>query len=278
MKLSDFKINERNKEKTAFYASDVMKPVLDLYLSFKEKPTNPPHWYDTAKFGAGKGVEEALLKVLKDSGFVNEDYIQEEHGRVDFIREGVEIHGYIDAMTKDGLPIEIKSINNANKFDIAKYDRGEPRENYVGQLSVYMDSLDVDIGYLFVCSIDGLHRYLFECKRIDKCKFKCGNITVDIDKEYKKWAILKKGNIDVDVMPDPFEYRYKYDIKELDWSKISVGAISLARNNKKVIGDWQVLYSPYTDRILELQGATRGYTDEEIEYIKEKTKGYSSKK
>lgn len=276
MKLTDFKIIPRKKEKTAFYASDVLKSSLDLYLSFKEDPTNPPTWYDTMKFGAGKGMEEEALKVMKQSGIVNEDYVQEEHGRVDIEREGVTIHGYIDAMTKDGLPIEIKSINNKNAFDIKKYENGDPRESYVGQLSVYMDALNVDTGYLFVCSIDGLHRFLFECKRIGPRKFKCKNTVIDLDKEYKRWAKLYKENIQKDILPDVFEYRYKFDLNNLDWKSISKTNISLMRNNRKVYGDWQVLWSPYKDRIIELQGEELGYSTEELELIRSKTDGYSN--
>lgn len=277
MKLSEFVVKFEDREKKAFYASDVFKPVLDLYFAFTgEAKTNPASWYDTLKWGAGKGVEEALLKVLKDSGVVPEDYDQKTHGRIEIEREGVKINGYIDAKTKSGLPIEIKSINNKNSFDIRKYEEGKPRENYVGQLAVYMDSLAVDTGYLFVASIDGLNRFLFECKKIGDRKYKCGDVEVDLDKEYKKWANLMNNHILKKELPDVFEYRYKHNIEEIDWKKVSAGDISKARNGKKVIGDFNVSFSPWKDKIVELQGETLGYTPEETNRIKELTKGFSN--
>ena len=281
MKLSELKHKTEQREKTAFYASDVFKPILDLYFSFKgTEPTNPPDWYETLKWGAGKGVEEAMLKVLKDSGVVPEDYDQKEHGRIEIEREGIRINGYIDAKTKDGLPIEIKSINNKNQFDIQKYEEGYPRENYVGQLAVYMDALGVSRGYLFVSSIDGLNRFLFECNKIGERKYKCKNTEVDLDKEYKRWSKLYNGNIDKSIVPKPTEYIYKVPIDEIDWGKVSKTDISKARNGQKVIGgkdSWRITYSPWKDLILQMQGVAVGYTAEEIEKIKSLTKGYSAK-
>ena len=278
MKLSDFKLKQEKREKKAFYSSDFGKPILDLYFGFKGiVPTNPTEWYQTMKFGAGKGVEESMLKVLKDSGFVAEDYDQKTHGRIEIEREGVRINGYIDAITKDGLPIEIKSINNKNQFDIAKYEDGKPRENYVGQLAIYMDALGVDTGYLLVSSIDGLNYFLFECKKIGERKYKCKDTEVDLDKEYKRWSKLYSGNIEKDIEPKATEYLYKYDINTIDWNKLSKTAISKARNNHAVVGDFQITYSPWADKIIEMQGTQRGYTEDEIKFIKEKTKGFSVK-
>ncbi len=261
MNLSEFKINQDRKEKKAFYASDFGKPLLDVYFAFKlVDPTNPLKWNDILKFGAGKGVEESMLKILKDSGFVDENYDQKEHGRIEIEREGVRINGYIDAKTKDGLPIEIKSINNKNQFDIKKYEDGKPRENYVGQLAIYMDALSVDIGYLLVSSIDGLNYFLFECKKIGERKYKCKDTEVDLNKEYLRWAKLYRGNVEKSITPQPTEYIYKHDVSTLDWSKVSKTAISKARNGHAVVGDFQVSYSPYKDKIIKMQGATLGYT------------------
>lgn len=277
MLFKDFKVNFEDREKRAFYASDFNKPVLDLYFAFTGEPkTNPPEWYETLKWGAGKGVEEAMLKVLKDSGFVPPDYDQKEHGRIEVEREGIKINGYIDAKTFDGLPIEIKSINNANKYDIQKYENNFPRENYVGQLAIYMDSLGVDSGYLLVSSIDGLHRFLFECKKVGDRKYRCGNTEVDLDKEYKRWAKLYRGNIDPKICPKPTEYVYKRDVGEIDWTKVSKTDISKARNNRKVIGDYQVVFSDWADKIIEMQGGSRGYSNEELDIIKEKTRGFTT--
>ena len=275
--LERLKLNHEQHKKEAFWPSDFEKPVLDLYFAFTDEPkTNPPKWYDTLKWGAGRGVEDSMLTVLKDSGIVNEDYDQKQHGRVEIQREGVQINGYVDAITKDGTPIEIKSINNNNSFDIRRYEKGEPRSNYVGQLSIYMDALGVGVGYLFVSSIDGLHRWMLECKKVGERKYKCANTEVDLDKEYKRWSRLFKHNVEPQVQPQPTEYLYKKPIEEIDWRKLSKTDISKARNNRKVIGDWKVSFSPWKDKIIELQGASLGYTPQELERIEELTKGYTT--
>lgn len=276
LNLDTLEYTREEKVKDAFYASDVLRPAFELYHRFiGTKETNPIKWYDTLKMGAGNGVEEAMLRVLKDSGVVDKEYNQHEHGKVSYDKHGVPIHGRIDAITKQGIPIEIKSINNKNAWDIMSYENNMPRENYVGQLSVYMDYLGVDTGYLFVASVDGLNRFWFECKRNGDV-FTCGRVKFDLAKEIKRWKNLWDNHVVPRVEPDPFEYIYKYKIEELDWKTISADKISKARNNKAVIGDYQVGWSGYKDLWISRQGETAGYTAEELIKINELTTGYST--
>ncbi len=270
------KYSREKKNKTAFFASDVLKPSFDLYHKFiGTDETNPTKWYETLRMGAGKGAEEAMLEVLKQSGIVDKDYKQEEHGRVDYSINDITIHGYIDAITTDGYPIEIKTINNKNSYDIMKYDNNEPRENYVGQLAVYMDFLKKDVGYLFVASLDGLNTYFIKCTRHDDI-FKCGKTEFNLKEELDRWNNLYTNHIVKKIEPNVFEYRYKIPIQEIEWDKISKSKIGLARNNKAVIGDFQVLYSPFKDLWIEKQNETLGYTSEELIEINKLTKGYSN--
>lgn len=265
------------KEKKNFYASDFGKPIYELYLKYKGIPeTNPPKWSDTLKWGAGKGVETAMVDVLKQSGIVPQDYVQETHGGFKMEREGITISGYMDAKNMEGLPIEIKSINNKNAFDIMNYENKKPRENYVGQLSIYMDFLGVDKGFLFVASIDGLSTFWLECNKVGERLYQCGEIIVDLDKQYKQWSKLKTEYVDKDVEPSVWQYVYKYDVDKIDWKTISAGDISKARNGKKVLGNWQISYSNFKDLIIEKQGATLGYSLEELEKINKATSGYTT--
>lgn len=57
---------------------------------------------------------------------------------------------------------------------------------------------------------------------------------------------------------------------------MSKGDISKARNGHKVLGDWQILYSPWKDLIIKRQGAELGYNAEEITKIKQLTEGYTT--
>ena len=281
---------EKDRLKQAFYCSDFGKLDLDLYFSFTDEPkTNPPKWNDTLKWGAGKGVEMAMLDILKSNGIVAQDYVQETHGRVEMQREGVQINGYMDAMTtgdkvaefglEAGCPIEIKSINNANKYDIAKYETENPRENYVGQLATYMDFLGKNRGYLFVASIDGLHTFFFECLKVKDGVYRCGNVQVDIGQEYKRFSdIMDKVNKRT---PPECKIRYKIPVEQIDWKSVSTTDIAKARKGQKVIGDkdsWVIGYSSWKDKIIEMQCAKVGYDEREIDYILSATKGYTSKK
>lgn len=277
--LERLKINFEDREKKAFYAGDYGKTALDLYFAFTGEPkTNPPTWSDTLKWGAGRGVEEQMGIILKDSGIVKKDYDQKTHGRVEMERHGIKIHGYIDFKTKGGRPIECKSINNANKYDVLKYKRGEPRESYVGQIASYLEYTGKAEGALFVASIDGLNHWWLPVKRIKPGVYRCGKVTVDVDAEYKKWAYLYDTYIVPRKLPEEFimEAPYKYDVRTLDWRAQSQNAIRKARSGDSVIGDFRVKFSPWKDKILELQGVTPGYTNDELAYILEATAGYTT--
>lgn len=274
--LDNLTYNREDKKKTAFYASDVYRPSWELWNAFMDVPkTNPTPWYDYLKMEAGSGVEKAMLKTLKDSGIVNQDYDQNIHGKISFIKDGVEIHGRVDAITIDGFPIEIKSINNKNSWNIKDYENGYPRENYVGQLSIYMDALGVDTGFLFVSSVDGLSRFWFKCVRNGN-KFTCGNTVFDLDSEIARWKKLKEEYVDKSIEPDVFEFVYKHPIDTIDWKKVSADKISKARNNRAVIGDYQVVYSGWKDLWIAKQGQVLGYTAEELIKINELTNGYTT--
>lgn len=283
--LDKLTYQDRPYKKEFFSASDFGKWDLELYLKLTGVPeTNPSDWRSQIRMGAGEGAEARLLTVLKQNGVVWEHYDQEFDGRVVMQREGLEIHGYMDAVTienelgvEPGVPIEIKTINNKNQWDISKYTSGNPRENYVGQLAIYIDYLDKEIGYLLATTIDGLHTFFLPCRKVAPGTYQCGQVIVNVHQEYKRWSNVYKL-VQSGTMPNIWTYRYKYPLDEIDWSTVSAAAISKARNGHAVIGDWQVLYSPYKNLIIELQGATLGYNDEEIAFIREKTKGYSSKK
>lgn len=280
LSLDKLTVKHSDRRRVNFYASDFGRSDLDIYFSFTNEPkTNAAEWFQTLKWGAGLGVEEKLLRILKDSGYVPEEYDQKKHGRILIEREGVSIAGYIDAATtldETGIPIEIKSINNKNSVDIRKYATGYPRESYVGQLAVYMDARNVNMGYLFVASVDGLSYFLFKATRLKDGRVKCGKVTVNPADFYKRVSKLKKDHIDLKKMPDVNQYLYKYPVDTLNWKEVPVASIAKARQNKKVIGDFQIVFSDWKDKIIKLQKTKKGYSNAELKIILEKTKGYST--
>lgn len=284
--LENLIIKFEDRKKVSFHAGDYGKSNLDLYFAWTGEPqTNPASWWDTVKWGAGNGVEAQLMKILKDSDMVQKDYDQKIHGRVVLTPEyvlqngkklGIEVHGYIDAIHVQGWPIEIKSINNKNAQDIYNYESGRPRENYVGQLSTYLEFRNVERGALFVCSVDGLHRYFIECRRVSPGVYQCGDVIVDLYAEWERFRVLKENHVDKGIMPDIWQYRYKFPVREIDYHKLPKSQIVNARANRSVIGDWQLKYSSWKDKIVELQGETLRYTEEELSIIMEKTDKYTT--
>lgn len=273
---------EKPYEKNYFSASDFDKWDLELYLGLSHvSQTNPKDVTSLLRMTTGSAIEEAILSVYKMNGIVDEYYDQDFDGRVEFEREGLEIHGYMDAVTKPnthglkpGCPIEIKTINNNNSFDVRDYTMGRPRYNYVGQLAVYMDFLNVDTGYLQVATIDGLQDFFFTCTHEGNGVYKCGDTIVNVRKEYERWAAIQRM-VESKTMPNLFTYRYKYSLEDIDWRSLSQSKISKARGGT-VLGDWQVVYSPWKDLIIKLQGDTLGYSEEELAYIKKQTEGYTT--
>lgn len=301
-----FSYREENRPRTGIYASDVGQLGINVILALKGvEETDPMKWHDYLRMAAGKAVELQMCKVLKQNGVIAEDFDQESAPSTRIERHGTPISMRFDAVGKpggatikaqdlelpnageisvgEGEPIEIKSINNKNSFDIQSYIQGNPRENYVMQLSIYMDALGKDRGHLFCSTIDGLHTFWFVCERIGDGKYKCGNTVVDIEKEYQRFAkIWADKDKPLDELTEYWnEELYKVPIETIDWTKISTTKISDARNGRLVIGTegkYKIDYSRWKSLIVERQGVALGYSPEELEAVKAATAGYSSKK
>lgn len=279
--LEQLTYNYEQRERTAFYASDFEKALIDIYFAWIQEPvTNPPSWNETLKWGAGRGVEDQFSIILKQSGIVEEDYDQKEHGRVELRPDkfDIQINGYVDFISKNGHPIECKSCNNKSRWDIIAYNKGEPRRSYVGQLAHYMHHLDAEKGALFAATIDGLHYWWLDCFKTGPYSYQCGKIEVDLGKEWAKWEDLYNNNIKKKELSQDiiWEYVYKYPLTEIDWKDQSKTKIREARNGRYVFGDWQIKYSNWKDKIIELQDEVPGYTNEELDYIQEATAGYTT--
>lgn len=300
MSTPKLELKLERRKRTSIYASDYGKLECDILCELNEvEHTNPMLWNNTLRLEAGKAIEEQMVKILKFNGIVDEAYNQDTAPTTSITREGAEIRMKFDALSKkstlkldgtvlpntesieigEGEPIEIKSINNKNAFDIRDYMEGNPRENYVGQLSIYMEALGKEQGHLFVASVDGLHTFWFVCKKIDEGKYQCGNVIVDVNKEYKRFGEIWKKFINKQE-PNWSQEIYKLPISEIDFTQLSTNAISEARNNRKVIGSkdsFKILYSNFANLIIEKQGSIRGYSESELAEIIAKTKGYSAK-
>ena len=100
---------------------------------------------------------------------------------------------------------------------------------------------------------------------------------VDLKAVFKRFEKIWLKNVKPKKEP-PIELIYKYDIEKINWDETSAGAISKARNNHAVIGDWEIKYSDFKDLIIKRQKTCPGYSAVELSRIRELTAGYSTKK
>lgn len=280
--------------KSSFWATDTEVSLFDLYHRWIGTPvTNTFSLEKMMMFESAKMIEVAYIKKLQDMGlcldpqkdsltcFNGEQVLTNgtDQYRVEMTRGGVPVSGYMDAVGISPLhgyfPLEIKTFYG--EYQEREIKNGQPKTAYLKQLAVYMDYIGSSHGVLLYVErgTGAVYQFVLEC--VDNGIYRCNGITFSIEDIYKRWANLYNNNVLLHIEPKP-EYRYKYDVSTLDWSKVNKSDISKARNGHKVIGDWQVLYSPYKDLIIERESTQLGYTLEEIAIIREKTKGYSAKK
>ena len=278
------------RERTSFYCTDNEKNQFDLYHAWLRTPyTNPMTPESKVSLGTRKLVELSIVSIFRKMGILVEGKDKEEQRslyRIEMIRNGVKVTGYKDAIIKEGLlniPVEIKTSDGY--YALKELEAGTPKSNYLKQLAQYIDYDEAPYGYLFQMHFEAPFRikdmYQFKVEVIkqgDGSKvFRCNEVEFDIWEVYKRWANIYNTYIEPKIEP-PSEFRYKFPIEEIDWTKLSTKQISDARNNHSVIGNWEVKYSSYKDLIIEREGTELGYTDAELKRINEITKGYTSKK
>jgi hypothetical protein len=294
-----FLMQEKYEPRDHFWASDSKKSQFDLYHSFKgTHPTNPQTLGSQMKFVVQKGVELAIVqdlskmnllatKIQADSWGLNWGKDEQWRWEINLPDTKIKMSGKPDFILKDGVSGEIKTYYSP--YQEKDLDAGVPKENYVMQLACNMLAMGLEKGLLIVYKIvtdssQDPKMYCFDVTR-NGTFFDCGNVGFDLREEFFRLEEIKKNFIDKNIEP-PCEYKYKYPVEEVDWKALSNSKISNARNNRAVIGDFEVSYSPYKDLIVsreaEKLGLTFadyiGYNSNELEYIHAQTKNYTSKK
>lgn len=284
--IKEYLINEtreeRKKEKTSFWCSEAEGNQFDIFHSWKGTPyTNVSSPEEMFGLQMRKILEEVVVGFFDKIGILIKPPEGEEQHRIDIERCGVKVSGKLDALVypEDPMPVEVKtSFGDIQERELKS---GRPKVSYLKQLAQYMDAKNVDKGCLFQVHFKDnfivSDVYEFYMIRISPTRFKCGAIEFDLYQEvYERYSYIYKNYIEPNIEPKS-EFVYKYDVRKIDWKNMPTGKISNARNNRAVIGDWQVIYSGYKNLIIAQEGTCSGYTMEELEYIKEQTKGYTSK-
>ena len=276
-------------DKDTFWASETETPVYDLYHKWMgTPPTNPPNMFSLWRMELGNAVEQAVLTGLKDEILepqkVNDLVDWNEEKEQFYFRtklNGLPVSGAIDAILKDGSPLEIKSYYGY--YQTTEIIADKPRLSYLKQLAVYMTVLDQDAGYLYYAPLieqgDKLEtkpHKVFKLERHGE-SFRCGDIEFTLLPTLKRWQLAYEL-IEANEPPSAFldGLCYKTPLDEINWRGLKKSEISKARNNRGVIGDWAVAYSPWKDKWVEEQKQTLGYTDSELATIKRATAGYTN--
>lgn len=285
LKIPSFRL----RSKLTFYASDAGKCTRDLYWEKIGEPrTNPTDVVGQMRLDFGTGIEKVIV----------EQWLQKMHVfGVHLVATQVAVggtdpdwNGYIDAIVG-----ERDANGNIHTFLVeikTKWGKGaswimqdrKPSEDYLAQLGLYLkdfydkgkpkegcilyylisDNPDVN-GQLmqFNC------RYLPETEEI-QCYQLCtsygliesNNIRVSIRK------VLDKFNRVIDYVArgevPPPDFVYKRALTDEMLTKLSDYEILAAVNGQKIIGDWQVTYSPFKNKIFETDGISPSYTTDEI--------------
>jgi len=149
----DLKIKQEErvtKPRDYFYASNVGKAFLDVYLELKgTEPTNPMDERQLRTFMVGHIFEDYIAQ------FLPKDIKVEREKSVIFQPENsLSIHGRVDFII-DGIPVELKTVNSRSFWYNAKGDGGfKPYEHHLMQLMIYMLALKVKESILVYISKD----------------------------------------------------------------------------------------------------------------------------
>lgn len=272
----------QSKPKTSFWASESEAMAFDIFHKWMgTPPTNPMEGETVMMLTMRKMSEVAAVSLMRKAGILVKRFANDERMYFEWGQHKVPISGYPDAgvwIDNEVAIVEIKTFYGTHhEMDISA---GRVKLPYLKQLAIYMYHHKIRHGILLMINQGTGTMYEFDLYQNpdNPYHFACpdNEVEFNLEETFKRWEKIYVENI-LQKKEPAIEYRYKYDLKTLDWSKVSAADISAARNNKKVLGDWQVKYSDYKDLVISREGTVPGYTDEELDFIRTATAGYSQR-
>lgn len=271
------------KEKTSFWASETETMAFDIYHRWmKTDPTNPMDEEKMMMLKMRKLTEDSVVHFLRKTGQVIDRLTNDERCYFEWGPHKVPISGYPDVGLKydEGeVVVEVKTYYGGKQHSEIRI--GHVKTSYLKQLAIYLYHFKIKHGILLMINQGTGERFEYELyqKGSNKYHFICPDNEVEINLEevFKRFEKIWVENILPKKEPE-IEFKYKYDIESINWEEVPASTISKARNNKLVLGDWQIKYSDFKDLIIKKQGTVAGYTPEELNRIRELTAGYSTKK
>ena len=207
-----FEQAQERHPKNSFWPSDSETPFFTLYHAFKNSKKTPPPLARQLIWDVGNRCEDAILERLKDS-------VEQAQERIEMEREGCKITGNCDAFMVDGTVLEVKSMHGCMHNKELK--AGKPKTSYLKQLCMYIDGFGAMKGVLFHVDKGSGYQYEFEVEQAGDKVYKCGDIVIDLNETYKRYADFKKRFLDPDIEP-PLDYDAKWQIEWSDYYDIII--------------------------------------------------------
>jgi len=168
------------------------------------------------------------------------------------------------------------------------YSKKQPKTSHMKQLGLYLKDFydkgqapdSASLVYMFISSDPAINGVLYEfmCKYDpDEGTVRCyqlntpngaepRNITVSVKSVIQQWENVVK-HVEKKETPKP-DYVYKHPLTPEYLEELSDYNILAALEGRKILGDWQPLYSKYKDKILQVDGITQEYTSSEKELLR----------
>ncbi len=282
----------RYRDRRGHHASSALKCLRDQYWEAKGEPiTNPTDLVGELGFLVGNAVEERLVSNVFSMLHVNGVHLlgtQVSVGGSDPAWDG-----YVDILigvrTETGsiqkYAVEVKTKRGFGADML--YNGEPPDDNYLAQLGLYLMDLhrkgvtrfgklfyqllsNENFGKLVVFDAEYLPDSetirIFRVSYSDKPSMEV-EYTLNIrERVLARWKKLDY-HLSTDTVPEP-EYFYKYPLTPEYLRGIPTHDLKKAYRGEKILGDWNVRYSRYFDKILALSGDSREYTEAERALIK----------
>jgi len=283
------------RDRRGFYASSSLDCLRDSFWKWKGEPiTNPDDTQSIMRMSIGKWIEEGLKRdVFMQLHREGEHFLGDE---VAVGGSSPDWNGYLDVLMASRSDtegeqakryvVEIKTAQGIGADILAR--ELKPKEGYCIQIGLYLKDLHekgvTKDGCLYYVLLSNNYYGSFLSFN---CRYLPETCEVEVYEVNTSWGVSKKLSvrhnlqkkaldrwnklltyIEKDETPPP-DYEYKYDVKGEKVNAVSDYQLEKAIKGEKILGDWQVAYSRYKNKQLEIDGITPGYTEEEISYLKE---------
>lgn len=276
------KLRGEKKKKTSFWASETEAMAFDIYHTWMGTPQTNTMGGETVMMLTMRSMsEKSAVALMRKANILVKRFTNDERVYFEWGENKVPISGYPDAgvyLDGETAIVEIKTYYGQHNH--IQVTGGKVRTSYLKQLAIYLYHFKVTHGILLMINQGTGEMTEFDLYQNPEnpYHFTCPDNEIEINllDTFKRFEQIYVDHILPRKEP-PIEYVYKYPIETLNFDKLSSADISAARNGRKVLGDWQVKYSNFKDLIIQRQGTVPGYTEAELAYILERTRGYSSR-